>query len=75
MAQTVTVTLTTADINTGPFTVYGVDSIGNLTQIATGVSRANMLAGQTYSNVPATSVSIKVESAGVCTNSITIPIT
>jgi hypothetical protein len=62
MAQNITVQITRAGINTGPFTLY--DQNDNV--IAAGVSRADLLAGQVYS-VADDVDTIRCQSTGDCT--------
>lgn len=72
MAQSVLVTLTTAGVDSGPFSLYS-DADGYAVPIVTGVSRAALLAGYLLS-VPDAATTIKVLSTGVCTNFDLIPI-
>jgi len=62
MPQNITVQITRAGINTGPFTLY--DQNDNV--IAAGVSRADLLAGQVYS-VADDVDTIRCQSTGDCT--------
>jgi len=72
MAQTVLVTLTTAGIDSGPFSIYS-DADGYAIPVVTGISRITMLAGYTVT-VPDTATTIKVLSIGACTNYELFPI-
>ena len=65
--MTVLVTLTLAGSDTGPFNLFSnVD--GFTTALATGVSRAALLAGYSLINVPDTAAIIRAKSTGTCTN-------
>lgn len=71
--MTVTITLTIASLGTGPFDLYSnVD--GYTTPFETNVAKALLLAGYTTSLVPDGATSIRVQSLGLCTNYIDIPI-
>jgi hypothetical protein len=72
MAQSVLVTLTTAGVDSGPFSLYS-DADGYAVPIVTGVSKAALLAGYLVS-VPDLATIVKVLSTGVCTNFDLIPI-
>lgn len=65
--QTITITLTTAGVDTGPFDLY-TDADGYTTAIETGVSKAALLAGYTSSLVPNGATTIRVKSTGICVN-------
>jgi len=71
---TVTITLTTAGTDTGPFNLYSnVD--GFVSAFETGVSKAALLAGYTSAIVPNGTTIIRVMSANpLCTNFIDIVI-
>lgn len=73
MAQTVLITLTVAGLDTGPFNLYS-DADGYVTPFETGVSKAALLAGYTSIVVPDAATIIRVDSTGVCTNFIDLPI-
>jgi hypothetical protein len=65
--MTVLVTLTLAGTDVGPFNLYSnVD--GYTTALATGVSRAALIAGYNLLNVPDTASVIRAQSTGTCTN-------
>lgn len=73
MAQTVTITLTTAGLDTGPFDLYS-DADGYVTPFETGVLKALLVAGYTSIVVPDGATIIRVVSTGICTNFIDLPI-
>jgi hypothetical protein len=73
MAQTVTITLTTAGMDTGPFDLYS-DADGYVTPFETGVLKAFLVAGYTSILVPDAATTIRVVSVGVCTNFVDLPI-
>jgi hypothetical protein len=65
--MTVLVTLTLAGTDVGPFNLYSnVD--GYTTPLATGVSRAALLAGYSLAGVPDAASVIRATSTGTCTN-------
>ena len=65
--MTVLVTLTLAGTDVGPFNLYSnVD--GYTTPLATGVSRAALLAGYSLTGVPDEAAVIRATSTGTCTN-------
>ena len=65
--MTVLVTLTLAGTDVGPFNLFSnVD--GYTTPLATGVSRAALLAGYSLTGVPDTATVIRAQSTGTCTN-------
>ena len=69
--MTVLVTLTLAGTDVGPFNLFSnVD--GYTTAIATGVSRAALVAGYNLLNVPDNASVIRVQSTGTCTNFLDI---
>lgn len=65
--MTVLVTLTLAGTDVGPFNLFS-DVDGYTTPIATGVSRAALLAGYSLTGVPDTASVIRAQSTGTCTN-------
>jgi hypothetical protein len=73
MAQTVTITLTIAGLDTGPFDLYS-DADGYVAPFETGVLKALLVAGYTSILVPDAATIIRVDSTGVCTNFIDLPI-
>jgi hypothetical protein len=65
--MTVLVTLTLAGTDVGPFNLYSnVD--GYTTPLATGVSRAALIAGYSLAGVPDIASVIRAQSTGTCTN-------
>lgn len=69
MAKSATITLTTAGADTGPFNLFSnVDSYS--TPFETNISRASLVGGYTTNLVPDFANTIRVKSAGNCTNSI-----
>jgi hypothetical protein len=65
--MTVLVTLTLAGTDVGPFNLFSnVD--GYTTALATGVSRAALLAGYSLAGVPDNASIIRAQSTGTCTN-------
>lgn len=65
--MTVLVTLTLAGTDVGPFNLFS-DVDGYTTALATGVSRAALLAGYSLTGVPDTASVIRAQSTGTCTN-------
>lgn len=63
--MTVTITLTTAGSDTGPFDLYS-DVDGFTTPFLTGVAKSVLVAGLTTSLVPNDTVEILVQSTGTC---------
>jgi hypothetical protein len=71
MAQTVTITLTSAGSDSGPFNLYSnVD--GYTTAFAFSVPKASLLAGYTSVVVPDLTTTIRMLSVGICTNYIDV---
>ena len=69
-----TITLTTAGADTGPFNLYS-DVDGYLSAFETGVSKASLLAGYISSLVPNGTTIVRVMSASaLCTNYVDITI-
>jgi hypothetical protein len=65
--MTVLVTLTLAGTDVGPFNLYSnVD--GYTTPLATGITRAALLAGYSLAGVPDAASVIRAQSTGTCTN-------
>jgi len=65
--MTVLVTLTLAGTDVGPFNLYSnVD--GYTTPLATGISRAALIAGYSLAGVPDSATVIRAQSTGTCTN-------
>lgn len=74
--MTVTITLTTAGGDTGPFNLYSDTSTPPYTSaFDTNVPKASLTAGFTTSNVPDGTTTIRVMSTGACKNYIDIPVT
>lgn len=73
MAQTVTITLVIAGLDTGPFDLYS-DTDGYVTPFEIGVLKALLVAGYTSVLVPDAATIIRVASLGVCTNFVDLPI-
>lgn len=71
--MTVTITLTTAGGDTGPFNLFS-NATSYLSAFDTNVARGALLAGFTTSNVPNGTTTIRVVSTGKCTNHIDIPV-
>lgn len=65
--------LTIAGADVGPFSLYS-DTDGYITPFETGVLRETLVDGQLYSSVPDYTTVIRVQSTGVCTNYIDIPV-
>jgi hypothetical protein len=66
--MTVLITLTLAGADVGPFDIYSnVD--GFTTPVATGISRAALLAGY-YATVPDGTTQVLVQSTGICTTQL-----
>lgn len=73
MAITVTITLTTAGTDTGPFNLYSnVD--GYVSAFETSVTKVALVAGYTSTLVPDSTTTIRVKSTGVCTNYVDLPV-
>lgn len=74
---TVTVTLTSAGASTGPFNIFSNVSTPAFSSAlnASPVSRIDILAGVTLSNVPDGTTVLRVQSIGDCKNSIDIDVT
>jgi hypothetical protein len=72
--MTITITLTTAGTDTGPFSLFSnVD--GYTTAFVTGVSRTALLAGYTTTLATVGTTIVRVQSNGLCTNFIDITLT
>ncbi len=65
--MTVLVTLTLAGTDVGPFNMYS-NADGFVNAIATGVSRAALLAGYSLTGVPDGATIVRAQSTGTCTN-------
>lgn len=70
---TVTITLTIAGTNTGPFDLY-TDADSYIYPIAIELTRAELIAGYVCTTVPDTATIIRVKSKGLCTNYIDLQI-
>lgn len=57
----------------GPFNLYS-DTDGYLVPFATNISASALIAGYTATNVPDGTTTIKVQSVGVCTNFVNVPV-
>jgi hypothetical protein len=73
MAFSVTITLTTAGADTGPFDLYS-DVDGYTAAFETGVLKVDLVAGYTSPLVPNGTSIIRVKSTAVCTNYVDLPI-
>jgi hypothetical protein len=69
--MTITITLSAAGIDTGPFSLFS-DVDGYTTAFVTGVSRTDLLAGYTTTLAPVGTTIVRVQSNGLCTNFIDI---
>lgn len=67
----ITITLTTAGTDTGPFDLYS-DVDGYVSAFVTGVSKSALLAGYTTSLAPVGTTIVRVQSTSLCTNYIDI---
>jgi hypothetical protein len=74
MSLSLIITIVNPAPGTGPFDIYSIDSLGNVTgPLATGVPKASLLSGYTLYNVPDDAVKILVESNNeYCQTSIEI---
>jgi hypothetical protein len=72
--MTVTITLTLAGSDTGPFNLYS-DSDGYTNAFQTGIAKSVLVAGLTTATVPDDTSIIRVTSEGVCQNHIDLSIT
>lgn len=71
--MTVTITLTTAGADTGPFDLYS-DVTSFTSAFDTNVPKSSLVAGFTTSNVPDGTTIVRVVSTGECKNHIDIPV-
>ena len=67
----ITITLTTAGADTGPFNLFS-DVDGYTTAFVTGVSKSALVAGYTTSLAPVGTTIVRVKSTGLCSNYIDI---
>lgn len=74
MSLTVLITLTSAGADTGNFSLYS-DADGYVAPFETGVAKSSLLSGYTSSVVPDAATIIRIDSTGLCTNFIDVPIT
>lgn len=74
MSQTITITLTIAGADTGPFDLYS-NADGYTIPFQTGISKASLVAGYTSTMVPNSATIIRVKSNSSCTNYIDLTIT
>jgi len=74
MSLSLIITLVDPAPGTGPFDIYSIDSLGNVTgPLATNIPKASLLSGYTLYNVPDNAVKILVESNNeYCQTSIEI---
>lgn len=68
----VLITLTSAGLDTGPFDIYS-NSTGSYVLAQSNISKSILLGGYS-ATVPDGTTSIRLKSAGDCTNHITIPV-
>jgi len=72
--MTVTITLTIAGSDTGPFNLYS-DADGYVSAFETGVTKIDLLAGYTSALVPNGTTTIRVMSQSeFCSNYVDIPV-
>lgn len=69
----ISITLTTAGADTGPFNLFS-DVDGYISAFEVGVSKASLLAGYTSFVAPNGTTIVKVVSDGICKNFIDIPV-
>lgn len=69
----VTITLTAAGADTGPFDIY-TDADLFTNPIVTGLSKATLTAGYVSVIIPSAATIIRVQSTGTCSNHIDLPI-
>lgn len=70
--MTITITLTSAGSDSGPFDIYG-NSTGAFVLITSGVSKLSLTSGYTTTAPDGTTV-VRVQSTGTCTNYQDIPV-
>ncbi len=71
--QTVTITLTVAGTDTGPFDLYS-DADGYTTPFESGIAKASLVLGYTSVLVPDAATIIRVQSDSACTNFVDLNI-
>jgi hypothetical protein len=64
--MTITITLTSAGLDSGPFDLY-TNATGSFTLMESGVNKNILLAGYTVTTLDGTTV-VRVQSTGTCTN-------
>ena len=69
--MTITITLSAAGVDTGPFSLFS-DVDGYTTAFVTGVSRTALLAGYTTTLAPVGTTIVRVQSTSLCTNYVDI---
>lgn len=69
--MTITITLTTAGTDTGPFNLFS-DVDGYTTAFVSGVSKAALVSGYTTTLAPVGTTIVRVKSTGLCSNYIDI---
>jgi len=69
--MTITITLTTAGTDTGPFNLFS-DVDGYTTAFVSGVSKSALVAGYTTTLAPVGTTIVRVQSTGLCSNYIDI---
>lgn len=72
--MTITITLTTAGTDTGPFNLFS-DVDGYTTAFVSGVSKSALVAGYTTTLAPVGTTIVRVKSTGLCSNYIDITLT
>jgi hypothetical protein len=65
--MTITITLTTAGTDTGPFNLYS-DVDGYVSAFETGVAKIDLVAGYTTALAPDGTKVVRILSTGLCTN-------
>jgi hypothetical protein len=70
--MTITITLTSAGSDSGPFDLY-TNATGSFTLMESGVSKSTLLAGYTVTTLDGTTL-VRVQSTGECTNYQDIPV-
>lgn len=69
----ITITLTSAGSDSGPFDLY-TNATGSFTLMEAGVSKNTLLAGYTVTTLDGTTV-VRVQSTGTCTNYVDLTVT
>jgi hypothetical protein len=69
--MTISITLTTAGTDTGPFNLFS-DVDGYTTAFVSGVSKSALVSGYSTSLAPVGTTIVRVKSTGLCTNYIDI---